>query len=191
MIAHPSHPPFMRRIQSLFAVSAALIVLAGCRPSAPADGPPADPPAPQPVPSPPAAESAAGAPSERTTAARQAWGAREIRTYIFAMEITCVCVHRGRYDVVVQDGKLFTVRDPGTGQLSPESRVEWILTVDQLFERMGQAEQLGTAVRAVYDVNLGYPSLVEIGTMADDTGTRYRIWELREIEPAPAAAQRS
>jgi len=97
------------------------------------------------------------------------------------MEISCFCIHRGRYDVEVRDGRLASVRDAQTGVPSPESRVEWLLTVDQLFERMSQAMQFGTRVRGVYDARLGYPSEAEIGLLADDSGTLYRIGGLRRL----------
>jgi len=97
------------------------------------------------------------------------------------MEISCFCIHRGRYGVEVRDGRLASVRDAQTGVPSPESRVEWLLTVDQLFERMSQAVQIGTRVRAVYDARLGYPSEAEIGLLADDSGTLYRIEGLRRL----------
>jgi hypothetical protein len=153
----------MRRIPTRFAISAALLVLAACRPSVPAAGPSVDPPA------------------TELDSARRAWASRGIRSYAYTMEISCFCIHRGRYAVEVRDGRVASVRDAQTGAPSPESRVEWILTVDQLFERMGQAVRLGTRVRAVYDARLGYPSEVEIGLLADDSGTLYRIEGLRPL----------
>ena len=153
----------MRRNPVRFAISAALLVLAGCHPSAPGAGPAVDPPA------------------GEVEVARRAWAAHGIRSYAYTMEISCFCIHRGRYNVEVRDGQLATVRDAQTGAPSPESRVEWVLTVDQLFERMAQAVQLGTRVRAVYDARLGYPSEAEIGLLADDSGTLYRIEGLRPL----------
>ena len=97
------------------------------------------------------------------------------------MEISCFCIHRGRYSVEVRDGQLAAVRDAQTGAPSPESRVEWLLTVDQLFERMSQAARLGTRVRAVYDPRLGYPSEAEIGLLANDSGTLFRMKGLRRL----------
>jgi hypothetical protein len=153
----------MRRIPTRFAIFAALLVLAACRPAAPAARPAAD------------------APAVEFDAARRAWASRGIRSYAYTLEISCFCIHRGRYGVEVRDGRLASVRDAQTGAPSPESRVEWILTVDQLFERMGQAVRLGTRVRAVYDARLGYPSEAEIGLLADDSGTLYRIEGLRPL----------
>ena len=153
----------MRRIPPRFAISAVLLVLGACRPAAPV------------------AQPAADAPAAELDAARRAWASRGIRSYAYTMEISCFCIHRGRYGVEVRDGQLASVRDAQTGAPSPESRVEWILTVDQLFERMGQAVRLGTRVRAVYDARLGYPSEAEIGLLADDSGTLFRIEGLRPL----------
>jgi hypothetical protein len=154
----------MRRMPTRFAISAALLLLAAaCHPATPAARPAIDPPA------------------AELDSARRAWTSRGIRSYAYTMEISCFCIHRGRYNVEVRDGQLASVRDAQTGAPSPESRVEWILTVDQLFERMGQAEQVGTRVRAVYDARLGYPSEVEIGLLANDSGTLYRIEGLRPL----------
>jgi hypothetical protein len=153
----------MRRTPTRFVISAALLVLAACRPAAPAAAPAVDPPA------------------AELDSARRAWASRGIRSYAYTLEISCFCIHRGRYAVEVRDGELASVRDAQTGAPSPESRVSWILTVDRLFEAMGHATQLGTRVRAVYDARLGYPSEVEIGLLADDSGTLYRIEGLRPL----------
>jgi hypothetical protein len=152
----------MRRIPTRFAISAALLVLAACRPAAPVAQPAVDPPA-------------------ELDAARRAWASRGIRSYAYTLEVSCFCIHRGRYAVEVRDGRLASVRDAQTGAPSPESRAELLLTVDQLFERMDQAARLGTRVRAVYDARLGYPSEAEIGLLADDSGTLYRIEGLRPL----------
>jgi hypothetical protein len=68
-----------------------------------------------------------------------------------------------------------------TGQPSPESRVSWILTVSRLLEAMGMANQAGTPVRGTFDPRLGYPIEAEIGLLADDSGTLYRIEGLRPL----------
>lgn len=153
----------MLRIPARSAIFAALLLLAACHPAVPAAQPAATPPA-------------AG-----LDAARRAWASHGLRGYAYTLEVSCFCIHRGRYGVEVRDGQVASVRDAQTGAPSPESRVEWILTVDQLFERMAQATRLGTPVRAVYDARLGYPSEVEIGLLANDSGTLYRIEGLRPL----------
>lgn len=153
----------MRRVPTRFAIFAALLVLAACHPVVPTGRPAVNPVA------------------AELLSAQRAWASSGIRSYAYTVEISCFCIHRGRYDVEVRDGQLASVRDAQTGAPAPESRAEWILTVDQLFERMGQAVQIGTPVRAVYDARLGYPSEAEIGRLADDSATLFRIEGLRPL----------
>lgn len=133
---------------------------------------------------PPAAQSDGGeAPAAATDpgTARRTWEAQRPAAYAYELEITCFCIHRGRYAVEVRNGELASVRDAATGEPSPESRVEWILTPDWLFDRMAQAAQLETPVRAVFHPELGYPVEAEIGMLANDSGTLYRIENLRPL----------
>ena len=114
-------------------------------------------------------------------AAQRRWEARRPAAYTYDLTISCLCIHRGHYAVEVRDGELTSVRDATTRIPSPESRVAWVLTPDRLFEAMAQAAQLGTPVRAVYHPELGYPVEAEIGLLADDSGTLYRIENLRPL----------
>lgn len=150
------------RFPALIAAALALSLSAACTPPAP----PADP------------SPAAGADQG---AAQARWQARGLRSYAYDLDVSCFCIHRGQYAVEVRNGTLASVRDKGTQAPAEESRVQWILTVDQLFERMSQATQAGTPVRAAYDPQLGYPVEAEIGLLADDSGTLYRITNLRPL----------
>jgi hypothetical protein len=165
----------MRRTAVLIAFSAALLTLAAC--ASPAPVPPAtDQPAPPAADSPATPTAVAG-----LAEAKRAWEANGAASYAYTLTITCFCIHRGSYAVEVRDGSLASVRDATSGQPSPESRVEWIVTVDRLFEVMGMASQAGTPVRATFDARLGYPTEVEIGLLANDSGTLYRIENLRPL----------
>ena len=148
------------RFPALIAVLAILSV-AACTPPAPATG------APQ----------AGGS----VAAARATWEARGPKAYAYDLTIACMCIHRGEYRVEVRNGEITSVRDAATGAPSPESRVEWIVTVDRLLEVMQQASVAGTPVRAVYHPELGYPTEAEIGMLADDSGTLYTIRNLRPL----------
>lgn len=112
--------------------------------------------------------------------ARQVWEVRRPAAYAYDLTIACMCIHRGEYQVEVRDGQITSVRD-AAGAPAPESRVEWIVTVDRLFEVMRLARQAGTPVRAVYHHGMGYPAEVEIGMLADDSGTLYTIQNLRPL----------
>jgi hypothetical protein len=121
-------------------------------------------------------------PAGGTAAAAQAtWEARRPAAYAYDMTIACMCIHRGEYRVEVRNGEITSVRDTATGTPSPGARVEWIVTVDRLFEVMRQASSAGTPVRAMYHPELGYPTEAEIGLLADDSGTLYTIQNLRPL----------
>lgn len=145
---------------------AAVFTLSAAGACAPA-GVPADPP--------PAAGASAAADAQR------AWEANRPAAYTYGLEITCFCIHRGQYAVEVRNGQIAAVRDAATGQPAAASRVEWIVTVDRLFEVIRQASQAGTPVRAEYHPRLGYPVEAEVGLLANDSGTLYRITDLRAL----------
>ncbi|HEU4885399.1 MAG TPA: DUF6174 domain-containing protein [Longimicrobium sp.] len=144
-------------------ISLALAAAAACTPPAPpADGP--------------------QTPAGGSVAAAQAkWETRRPAAYAYDLTIACFCIHRGEYRVEVRNGAITSVRDAATGAPSPESRVEWIVTVDRLFEVMRQASSAGTPVRAVYHPEMGYPTEAEVGMLANDSGTLYTIQNLRAL----------
>lgn len=119
--------------------------------------------------------------SAEASAAQRTWEARGPAAYAYDLEVTCFCVHRGQYAVEVRDDRITSARDATTGAPARESQVEWLLTVNDLFRAMGQASSLGTPVRAVFDPALGHPTEVEIGMLANDSGTLYRITRLRAL----------
>jgi hypothetical protein len=149
------------RLSALITAAIAVSALVACTPPAP------------PTDAPQAGDSVA--------AAQQTWEARGPAAYAYNLTIACMCIHRGEYAVEVRNGEITSVRDAATGAPSPESRVEWIVTVDRLFEAMQQASLAGTPVRALYHPELGYPTEAEIGMLADDSGTLYRIDRLRPL----------
>jgi hypothetical protein len=152
------------RLTSLIASVLVLSSAAGCAPAAP----PTDTP-------PPAASSGDAA------AAQRRWEAGRPAAYAYNLEISCFCIHRGQYAVEVRGGEITSVREAATNAPAEESRVEWIVTVDRLFEVIRQASSAGTPVRAEYDGRLGYPVEAEVGLLADDSGTLYRIQNLRAL----------
>lgn len=120
-------------------------------------------------------------PAQDTPAAQAMWEANRPAAYAYDLEITCFCIHRGQYVVEVRNGEITSVLDKASGAPAAESRVEWIVTVDRLFEVMRQASSAGTPVRAQYDARLGYPVEAEVGLLANDSGTLYRINNLRAL----------
>lgn len=127
------------------------------------------------------APSSEAPPAQDMPAAQRTWEANRPAAYAYDLEITCFCIHRGQYVVEVRNDEITSVLDKASGAPAAESRVEWIVTVDRLFEVMRQASSAGTPVRAQYDARLGYPVEAEVGLLANDSGTLYRINNLRAL----------
>jgi hypothetical protein len=147
----------------LIAVVLALSATTACTPAVPSGGSPAT------------GGSGSAASAQRT------WQASRPAAYAYDYEISCFCIHRGQYKVEVRNGAIASVRDAATGAPAEASRVEWIVTVDRLFELIGEASRTGKPVRATYHPQLGYPVEAEIGLLADDSGTLHRIQNLRPL----------
>lgn len=164
----------MPRISRVFAILLAAAAFAACAKS--------PDPASEPAPGDAAGPAAPAAPADSggLAAARRAWEARKPAAYAYTIEISCFCIHRGVYAAEVRGGRVASVRTEA-GEGVPEDRLQYILTVDQLFQRIGEAAREGTPVRVVYDPSLGYPAEAEIGTLANDAGTLYRISGLRPL----------
>jgi hypothetical protein len=114
-------------------------------------------------------------------AAQRTWESRRPAAYAYNLDVSCFCIHRGQYAVEVRNGQIASVRDAETGAPAAADRVQWILTVDQLFARIHEASRDGTPVRAEYHPQLGYPVEAEIGMLANDSGTLYRLTSLRAL----------
>jgi hypothetical protein len=138
------------------AILLVLLTLGGCAPVAPA-APPAEP------------------------SPRGRWDASRPAGYAYAIEVSCFCIHRGTYAVEVGRDGAVSIRDAATGAATPRDRAAWIPTVEALFDAIGRAAAEGTPVRARYHAELGFPEEVEIGRLADDSGTLYRITSLRPL----------
>lgn len=160
----------MTRITHRFALLGACIALAACATPAPPPEPGADP----------VAGPVVELPAD-LAAAMEAWEANGPASYAYTLEMSCFCLHRGRYAVEVRDGAVVSVRDAGTGAASPADRREWIVTVPELLEAIATAVREGIPTRAVYDPRLGYPVEAEIGMLADDSGTLYLISDFRTL----------
>ncbi len=155
----------MPRLSRLLAL--AFLAAAACTPAIPApEGPAPVTPAP--------------AQTGDVAAARARWEARKPAAYAYDFSVTCFCIHRGEYAVEVRGGRITSLRT-AEGAAVPEDRAAYILTIEQLFDRLTSASREGTPVRAAYDVALGYPTEAEIGMLANDSGTLYRVTHLRPL----------
>ncbi|HEU4452474.1 MAG TPA: DUF6174 domain-containing protein [Longimicrobium sp.] len=153
--------------RSRYLALALLAAAAACDPPVP----PAEAPSPQ-----------APAPAQTgdLAAARAKWNAGKPASYAYDFSVTCFCIHRGEYAVEVRGGRITSLRT-AEGAAVPEDRAAYILTVDQIFDRIQSASGQGTPTRVVYDPALGYPTEAEVGLLADDSGTLYRVTNLRPL----------
>ncbi len=150
---------------SILIAAALALSAAACTPAAapPPDGPPP------------------GASPAESAAAQRTWESRRPAAYAYQLELQCFCLHRGQFAVEVRDGRITSARNVSTGAPAEAAQVERMVTVDGLFAAMREASAQGTPVRAVFDRAWGYPTEVEIGMLADDSGTLYRITNLRPL----------
>ena len=160
----------MTRIAQRFALLAASVALAACTAPAPPPGPGAEP----------VVGPVVELPSN-LVAAMEAWEANGPASYAYTLEMSCFCLHRGRYALEVRDGTIVSVRDAETGAPSPADRREWMVTVPELLEGIATAVREGIPTRGVYDPRLGYPVEAEIGMLANDSGTLYLVSDFRVL----------
>jgi hypothetical protein len=80
----------------------------------------------------------------------------------------------------VRGDRITSARYAEGGAAIPSEEWSHLLTVDGVFERIAEGLRNGRPVAAEYHPTLGYPTSAEVGTLANDAGTRY---ELSELEP--------
>jgi hypothetical protein len=123
-------------------------------------------------------------PIHEVGSARATWAAQELRDYRFDFDRQCFCVREAVEPVTVEvrDGAVHEVRSRRTGEVMPSSdAVPWF-TIERLFEQIEEAEAAGTQpVRVAYHPR-GYPTEIEIGSLAADAGVHYTV---SNVEPLP------
>lgn len=115
------------------------------------------------------------------SASRQLWERQGIDDYRYVYSVVCFCPERGPVRVTVRDGRVADVQNA-----DPNARVAGgaqlqVLTVDEVFDRIEEAEANGTPTKIEYHPQLGYPTSAEIGTLANDAGTVYMISDLSPL----------
>ena len=108
--------------------------------------------------------------------------AHDLENYRYDFKQVCFCLQDQIQPVTiaVRDGKVVSVRSRETGA-DLTRRGNWP-TIDDLFDRIEAARRQGTKPLIVeLDRELGYPTLVEIGTLANDAGVRYLSSNLRPL----------
>jgi hypothetical protein len=105
------------------------------------------------------------------------WRAHEWLDYRFDFDRHCFCVPEAVEPVTVEvrDGRVASVRSRRTGEELPRTAsVPWY-TIEDLFRLIRDAERAGTRPLVVRYHPQGYPTEIELGTLANDAGVRYSI----------------
>lgn len=112
--------------------------------------------------------------------ARRLWQEKGPRSYRYLYRADCFCYIRDELEIVVEEGRMTSARRRPSGEWVAETFWVAFPTVDELFDAIEKARREGTPVEARYDPELGYPTDVTIGTVANDAGVRHT---LRALEP--------
>lgn len=114
-------------------------------------------------------------------AQRSRWEAQKLDDYRFHFARTCFCLPLGIVVVEVRDDRLVSVRDAETGRPINGPEAQGIPTIEQLFDYIARAAGEGTYLDVKYHPSLGYPTVAEIGTLANDAGVRYSVGNVQRI----------
>ena len=117
--------------------------------------------------------------SESTLPMRRA---QDLDNYRYDFQQVCFCLQDQikPVTIAVRDGKVVAVRSRETGE-DLTRRGNWP-TINDLYDRIDEARREGTTHLVVeLDPKLGYPTLVEIGTLSNDAGVRYVSSNLRPL----------
>ncbi len=131
------------------------------------------------------AGSSPGADPQRELAAQQRlWQDAGWESYRFEFQQQCFCVREQVQPVLVEvrEGRIERVISRETGQdLSSEPNLRWY-TVADLFKIISEAQANDTEPLVVrYDPQLGYPTHIEIGSLAADAGVIYTASSLEPL----------
>lgn len=108
------------------------------------------------------------------------WREQGIRDYTMRLTVSCMCRHRGEYQVTVQNGG-FRSAVSAAGALVDADVAVLLPTVDALYRQIADAMLAGTPVRVELDSELSYPRDVVLGTPENDAGV---VYALRDLRPA-------
>lgn len=116
---------------------------------------------------------------------RARWEAQRIESYRFDFEQQCFCAREQVQPVTIEvrSGRVARVVSRESGAEIPLGPpLQWP-TVPELFDRIAEAEEEGVEPRVIrYDPRLGYPSHVEIGSLAADAGIVYTVSDLGPLD---------
>jgi hypothetical protein len=122
------------------------------------------------------------APVDDTPQLLAQWRALNYSSYRFDFERHCFCLREATQPVTVQvrDGRVVSVTSRETGRpVELGGGIEWY-TIEELFAEIEQAKRDEVPVIVEYHA-LGYPTYIEIGTLANDAGVVYRVGAVERI----------
>ena len=132
-----------------------------------------------------AAQPPAADPMSTVAAQQQRWQAANVDDYRFHFQQQCFCVREQVQPVIIEvrDGQIARVLSRETGQeVARGENLRWY-TIADLFGLVSEARQNGREPLVVrYDPQLGYPTHIEIGTLANDAGV---IYSASNLQPLP------
>lgn len=122
-----------------------------------------------------------GATLDDLRARQRQWAALGLASYDLDLAITCFCPEEFRRPVTVRvrNGLAAAVTARTPGAVRPAAEYP---TIDSLFSRAIAERARGGHVRGTFDRDYGFPTFVEIGTLANDAGVGYTVAAVRRAE---------
>ncbi len=115
---------------------------------------------------------------------RQAWADAGLDDYTYSFKQDCFCVLEQVQPVTIEvrDGRIARVVSAESGEdITGNTNLRWY-TVSELFGLIEEAGMNGWEPLIVeYDAELGYPTRIEIGSLAADAGVIYTASGLRPL----------
>jgi hypothetical protein len=108
----------------------------------------------------------------------EAWEGKDYR-YDFMKVCRCITPLRTPVTIFVHDGRVVHVVNRTTGQSVANTAEEPFPTIEDLIEEIARARRNGLKVTVRYDEELDYPTYIELGTIADDSGFAYTAENLQ------------
>lgn len=123
-------------------------------------------------------------PDDPGASPEQRWAQAGPDSYRFNFRQECFCVREQVQPVTIEvrEGRISRVlAREGGHDLTGEANLRWP-TVPELFARISEAQRDGVEPLMVrYDPELGYPTRIEIGSLAADAGVIYTASDLEPL----------
>lgn len=91
----------------------------------------------------------------------EAWNDFQDGTYAFVLTRGCFCWPSGDFDVQVVNGEITSAYSRFEGVYLPAEQIEWLETIDRMFELIEQAEREADMLEVEYSDD-GFPTSISI-----------------------------